>query len=242
MEDVLIMVADATDSALPEVIRSYLDPWAEARASEILAGRATSAGPTRSGKSVQVRFRIGNSVVASSHPLDNLLDGNMSFVGADLMEKFIGNDIMSTVIREDQADERLRALVEARVNEDRSLLKAYSASANKASQSSSVRSIAYSFQSDVRRIIYDRTRHISPRSRVLVKPGVRAAAAGLVRAAAGLIAGVPHHAFVDSGNRLEHDVAKRKLLKALKAALLAGLTDRELEDLKNEAIVNQIMT
>ncbi len=239
-DEVLNLLTEEGCRILPGLTKKVVDPWAEKTASEILSGRALSAGPTRGGGQVQIRFRLGARLAASSHRLSLIRDHvSMEFFSPDVVASRMHREVTRSVIRTNDLEDHLGKTI-------RDQLEKFAESVPQEVVRRS-RPNPRSYAGDIHRMSYDLIRDLKIVERVLSAavgiPGdVPRAMEALVVRAAELAVSVPHHLFSDSGRKLEHETAKRKLLKAMKVALLAGVTDQELEDIKNEALVNQIMT
>lgn len=203
-------------------------PWLERTAGEILAGRVLSAGPTRSGERVQVRVRLGTRLAASSHRLARLRDQDMDFFPPDVMVRTITTEFIECITKTQDIEHSLREVLR------KDLSTFYHSLPEEVREGSS--------RSDPWRTAEEAVRGLDLKSRVISSSGVAEKIGSLIAGAAAAIALVPHQRFPDSGRKLEHENAKRKLLKAMKVAFLAGVTDAELEEIKNEALVNQVMS
>jgi hypothetical protein len=225
--------------ALPDIVTKIVDPWVRLTAQEVVEGKALSSSPTRGGEHVQVRFRLGTRMAASSHPLQFLRDSRMEFIQPSLVSPLIRVGVTFAVIRPDKIEQRVRTRLRDRLQD---ACKSIPPEVVARSRVKAGGSFSMAYQGEIWRMASSFVQTLKVDSRVLSSPGVLPAMEALIVRASELAVSVPHHLFPDSGRKLKHETAKRRLLKAMKVALLAGVTDAELEEIKNEALVNQIMS
>ncbi len=240
-DEVARWLEDQSVRAIPSLMTKMVHPWVKTTVAEVLEGKALSAGPTRGGERVQVRYRLGHRFAASSHPLSLLRDGNMDYFPPQKVIPLIRAQVIHAVIRPDKIEERLRSSLRDHLQGscknippdivERALIRHKAAA-----------SVGKAYQGELWRISHGHVQAMDVACLVLSSDEVIPAMEALLVRASELAVSVPYHVFPDSRRRLRHTVAKRKLLRAMKVALLAGVTDAELEDIKNEALINQIMS
>lgn len=240
-----LLVREA-ERILPGLLDSFATPWVREAAQGVVSARFTSAGPTRGGEKVQVRFRVGGRSVAYSCPLDLVQDEVKSFKAVDAVASILDPGVSESLFRASEGEAGLLYILEEKLSHYCQSTPAVSFGLRSSpglqrGTSPSTRTAALALQGNLRRVSFDCAATFSFRAGILAFDGVREAVAALSRQSAEAVVKISNHAFRDSGHRLKHDTAKKKLRKAMKEAYLAGLTDQELEDLRHEAIVNQVM-
>ncbi len=231
VEKALIVEAERL---LPSLMEEIVTPWVAKTVAEILAGRVTSAGPTRSGGSVQVRYRLGERAAASSHEITSLRDQNMDFLHAGQMVVRMLTPFMESVLRTDVVQRHVRNRLSA------CLSVFFQKSPHLIAKSSTAPSGTSQYRGDIHRVSYDKS-VLDYSAMVMAAHGVQEKLHEMVGEAAAMAAKVPYHLFSSSKDRLHHATMKARLLKAMKKALAAGITDAELEEIKNQAIIYQVM-
>jgi len=240
-DEIVQYLMDQAAKALPALTERVLNPWVKMTVAEVLEGKALSAGPTRGGENVQIRYRLGSRTAASSHSLDLLRDAKMEFVPPKVASPFIRSGVTYAVVRPDRIEIRLRSNLAEHLKDScddipSDVLERAKAKANPKA------GFGRAYQGEIHRLSYEFVNSLKVMSMVLSAPGVLPVMEAIIVRASELAVSVPYHMFPDSGRKLKHATAKRKLLKAMKAALVAGVTDQELEEIKNEALVFQIMS
>lgn len=240
-DEIIQYLMDEAAKALPGMVERILIPWVALTAAEVLECKVTSAGPTRGGGHVQVRYRVGPRTAASSHSLNVLRDANMEFAPPNTVSPFIRMGVTHAVVRPDKIEARFRASLRGHLEDScknipPDVLERAKANANPKA------GFGRAYQGEIHRLSHEFVNSLKVLSLVLSSPGVLPVMESIIVRAAELVVSVPYHKFPDSGRKLKHATAKRKLLKAMKAALVAGVTDQELEEIKNEALVFQIMS
>lgn len=238
-DDVTSLIVEESEFVLPNLVEKVVTPWSDKTVKEVLEGRVTSAGPTRGGTKVQVRFRLGARTASSCHDLAFLRYADLSFLPTVTIVSAIRANVMTAVVRSEATDAKLRYLMEEHLKSFLSKIPDDVIRRSRAKAGSAA--YGTTFLSEVRRLSYDTTARVATKF-VMSFPGVSEAVDEMTCKAAELIVSIPAHRFPESERKLKHDVAKRNLLKAMKVALVAGVTDSELEDIKNEALVYQVMS
>lgn len=240
-EIILYLMAEA-NKVLPALVERILNPWVDVVVSEVLSCKVTSAGPTRGGGHVQIRYRVGSRTVASSHPLRLLRDANMEFASPKVVSPFIRAGVTHAVVRPDKIEARLRSSLRSHLEDSCDDIPSDVIERAMKARATPKSGFGRAYQGEIRRVSHEFVNSLKVLSRVLSAPDVLPVMEEIIVRASELAVSVPYHLFPESGNRLKHATAKRKLLKAMKIALLAGVTDKELEEIKNEALVYQIMS
>lgn len=236
-DEIIQYLVGEAEKALPVLTEKVLNPWVKMTVAEVLEGKVLSAGPTRGGKNVQIRYRLGSRAAASSHSLDLLRDANMEFAPPSVVSPFIRHGVTNAVVRPDKIESRLHSDLMERLEDSCDDYPPVALEKAKA-----LPGFGRAYQGEIRRLSYEFVRSLKTISIVLSTPGVLPVMEAIIVRASELAVSVPDHMFLDSGRKLRHATAKRKLLKAMKAALLAGVTDQELEEIKNESLVFHVMS
>ncbi len=230
-------LAEEASRLLPSLREKKVDPWVTKMVAGILSGRAMSAGPTRGGENVQVRFRVGAKVVASSHLLSNLRDESLNWVPKGRMVSILTPGVFGTVVRSYGIEESLRDELRG------DLLSFLAKRPDLTSHLSVVQYRARAgFFSEVSRAAHGVIVSMQIRSRIAQAEGVMDRVAWLSGEAADLVASVPYALFPDARRKLGHATARKALLKAVVKAMGAGLSDADIDSVKNEALVRHIMS
>ncbi len=230
-------LAEEAARIAPALDKNKVGPWIIKAVAEIVISKAMSAGPTRGGEKVQVRFRVGAKTVASSHLLSALRDDGLEWLPKSQMVTVLTPVVFGTVVRSDDIESSLREELQDDL---------LSFLLNRPELTSPLAGTQYrnraGFQPETRKAAYEAVLSMKIRFRLTQAKGVVERVNELSDRAADLVVAVPYALFPDAGRKLGHVTARRSLLKAMTKAMNAGLSDADIDSVKNEALVSHIMS
>lgn len=234
-EIMIFLEKELKEQLAPVYMKNRVDPWVKEKVGHALAARAISAGPTRSGDSVQVRIRLSPKKLIcatvrrwSTHDEDRATNTRTLKSRPKLMQLF-RTVAITEVLGIQDFEAKIRQLAASALSN--SVVKAFPAVA---SSGRGGRDIAY----EVARKYADA---LGLEKRVFYDMNVSYAMDVLADRMIALILAVPAEAYSRNSAKSEFGSAKKKLLKAMRRAMDAGLSDEDMESVKMVALASHVM-